>query len=169
MNVQEALQKRRSVRKFTDMPVSEADVALLLHAAMSGPSACNRCPWEFYVISNESVLSAMRKASRYTNIPSPMAIVVCASLKKALPGHYAAYWVQDCAAATENILLEAVELGLGAVWCGIHPQKKAAEAVADILTLGEDQVPLNIIFLGHPAETPPARDQFDEQCVHFVK
>lgn len=86
MNVQEALQKRRSVRKFTDMPVSEADVALLLHAAMSGPSACNRCPWEFYVISNEGVLSALRKASRYTNIPSPMAIVVCASLKRRSPG-----------------------------------------------------------------------------------
>lgn len=169
MELKEVLLKRRSVRKYTNEAVSEEAIQELLHAAMSGPSACNRRPWDFYVITNKEVLEALKGASKFTKITAPLAIVVCGNLKRALPVKMADYWIQDCSAATENILLRATDLGLGTVWCGIHPQKRAEKKVAEILGLNEKQIPLNIILLGHPAECPQARDQYEEECVHFVK
>jgi len=169
MEVNEALVKRRSIRKFTPEPVSEEDITKLLHAAMSGPSACNRTPWEFYVVTDESTLEKLRKAARYSKIKSPLAIVVCGNLSKSLPMQLSPFWIQDCSAATENILLEATELGLGTVWCGIHPMKKAETKVSEILSLSEKIVPLNIIYVGHPAENPDPRDQFDIKKVHYIK
>jgi nitroreductase len=81
----------------------------------------------------------------------------------------ASYWIQDCSAATENILLRVTDLGLGAVWCGIHPQKRAEKKVAELLDLKDKQIPLNIIFIGHPAVDAEARDQYEEKCVHYVR
>lgn len=122
MELKEALLKRRSVRKFTEEPVSDEMIEELLHAAMSGPSACNRKPWEFYVVKNEQVLEGLKTASKFSRFSAKLAIVVCGNLSRALPMHLADYWIQDCSAATENILLRATDLDLGAVWCGIHPQ-----------------------------------------------
>ena len=169
MEVKEALQKRRSVRKFTDAPVPEEAIDALLHAAMSGPSACNRTPWEFWVVTQEEALQALRGASRFSNHEAKLAIVVSGNLSRALPQQLAEYWIQDCSAATENILLQATELRLGAVWCGIYPQKRAQTKVAGILGMTEKQIPLNIIFIGYPAECPEPRDQYKESCVHWVK
>lgn len=169
MELKDALLRRRSVRKFTEEPVSEEMIEELLHAAMSGPSACNRKPWDFYVITKEEVLGKLKGASKFTKFDSKLAIVVCGNLLRALPLKMASYWIQDCSAATENILLRATDLGLGAVWCGIHPQKQSEKKVAEILGLGSTQIPLNIIFIGHPAEEPEARDQYEEKCVHYVK
>ena len=169
MELKEVLLKRRSVRKYTEEAVSEEMIQEMLHAAMSGPSACNKRPWDFYVVTNTEVLEQLKKASKFTKITAPLAIVVCGNLKKALPLKMAEYWIQDCSAATENILLQAVDLGLGAVWCGIYPQKRAEKKVSEILGLDEKQIPLNIILLGHPAEYPKARDQYEEECIHFVK
>lgn len=129
MEVKDALLRRRSVRKFTDEPVSEEQISELLHAAMSGPSACNKRPWEFYVITNGEVLEELRTASKFSGISAPLAIVVCGNLGRALPMQLADYWIQDCSAATENILLRATDLGLGTVWCGMHPQKRPEEKV----------------------------------------
>ena len=169
MELKEALLKRRSVRKFTEEPVSEEMIKELLHAAMSGPSACNRKPWDFYVITNAEVLEKLKGASKFTKFDSTLAIVVCGNLLRALPLKAAAFWIQDCSAATENILLRVTDLGLGAVWCGIHPQKQAEKKVAGILGLSATQIPLNIIFIGHPAEDAEARDQYEEKCVHYVR
>ena len=169
MEVKEALLKRRSVRKFTEEPVSEEHINELLHAAMSGPSACNKKPWEFYVISNKDTLKELQSASKFTKMQAPLAIVVCGNLSHALPMQMADYWIQDCSAATENILLRVTDLGLGAVWCGIHPQKRAEQKVAEILGLSKKEIPLNIILIGHPAEEPEARDQYDEKRVHWVR
>ena len=169
MEVKEALLKRRSVRKFTGEPVSEEMIEELLHSAMSGPSACNRRPWDFYVVTNEDVLEKLKGASKFTKFNAKLAIIVCGNLSRALPMQMAPYWIQDCSAATENILLRATDLGLGAVWCGIHPQKRAEKKVAEFLGLKANQIPLNIIFIGHPAEEPEARDQYEEKCVHYVK
>ena len=169
MEVKEALLKRRSVRKFTEEPVSEEHINELLHAAMSGPSACNKKPWEFYVISNKDTLKELQSASKFTKMQTPLAIVVCGNLSHALPMQMADYWIQDCSAATENILLRVTDLGLGAVWCGIHPQKRAEQKVAEILGLSKKEIPLNIILIGHPAEEPEARDQYDEKRVHWVR
>ena len=168
MELKEVLLKRRSVRKFTEEPVSKENIEALLHAAMSGPSACNKKPWEFYVITNEKKLEELKNASKFTKFSSKLAIVVCGNLSRALPMQMAEYWIQDCSAATENILLRATDLGLGAVWCGIHPQKRAVERVQQMLETGNKIVPLNIIFIGHPAEEPEARDQYEEKRVHYI-
>ena len=168
MELKEVLLKRRSIRKFTGEAVSKEYINELLHAAMSGPSACNKKPWEFYVVTNKEVLKKLQSASKFTKIEAPLAIVVCGNLSHALPVQLADYWIQDCSAATENILLRATDLGLGAVWCGVHPQKRAEKKVAELLKLSDKEIPLNIVFLGHPAEEPEARDQYDEKRVHFV-
>lgn len=169
MEVKEALLKRRSIRKFTDEPVSEEMIEELLHAAMSGPSACNKKPWEFYVITNAEMLEQLKSASKFTKFSSKLAFVVCGNLSKALPLKFAEYWIQDCSAATENILLRVTDLGLGAVWCGIHPQNRAEAKVRKIVRIPEKQIPLNIIFIGHPVQEQEARDQYDEKCVHYIK
>ena len=168
MELQEVLQRRRSIRKYTQEPVSKEDIDLLMHAAMSGPSACNKTPWEFYVITDEAVLEKLRNASRYSKIYAPLAIVVCGSLSRALPSQLAPYWIQDCSAATENILLSATDLGLGTVWCGIHPQKRAEEKVREALVLTEKQIPLNIIYVGHPDQVQEPRDQYKESYIHYI-
>ena len=169
MELKDALLKRRSVRKFTEEAVSEEMIQELLHAAMSGPSACNKKPWEFYVVTNPEKLEELKGASKFTKMNSKLAIIVCGNLSRALPMHFANYWIQDCSAATENILLRVTDLGLGAVWCGIHPQKKAEERVRTMLDIPKTQIPLNVIFIGHPAEEPEARDQYEEKCVHRIK
>lgn len=169
MELKEVLLKRRSIRKFTEEPVSEEVIEELLHAAMSGPSACNKKPWDFYVITNKEKLEELKKASKFTKISSPLAIVVCGNISKALPLHFADYWIQDCSAATENILLRVTDLGLGAVWCGIYPQKKSEERVRELLGISKKEIPLNLIFIGHPAENPVERDQYDEKNVHYIK
>ena len=123
MELKEVLLKRRSVRKFTAESVSDEMIEELLHAAMSGPSACNKKPWEFYVVTNEEKLEELKGASKFTKFSAKLAIIVCGNLSHALPMHLADYWIQDCSAAAENILLRVTDLGLGAVWCGIHPLK----------------------------------------------
>ncbi len=169
MELKEALLKRRSVRKFLDTPVSDEYIDELLHAAMSGPSACNKTPWEFYVIKNGEKLAEVKKASRFSRFDSPLAIVVCGNLSRSLPMQLAEYWIQDCSAATENILLRATDLGLGAVWCGAHPQVRVVKKIKEVLSLPEKHIPLGIIHIGYPAENPEPRDQYDEKRVHFIE
>ena len=169
MELKEVLLKRRSVRKFTDAPVTDEYIDELLHAAMSGPSACNRTPWEFYVVKNGEKLGKVKKASLFSRFNSPLVIVVCGDLSRALPLKLAEYWIQDCSAAIENILLRATDLGLGAVWCGVYPKAPAQEKVTKLLELDEKKIPLGILFIGHPAETPAPRDQYEADRVHFIR
>ena len=169
MELKEVLLKRRSVRKFTEQKVTKEEIDELLHAAMSGPSACNRTPWDFYVVTNSDKLDELRKTAMFTNMNAPLAVVVCGTLSRALPLKRKEYWIQDCSAATENILLRAVDLSLGAVWCGIHPQKSAVEKLQKTLNLPENCVPLNIIWIGHPAEDPEPRDQYNEKYIHIIE
>ena len=169
MELNEALKNRRSVRKFTEEGVDKEMIEQLLEAAMSGPSACNRTPWEFFVVTNEEKLNELRDASRFTKMNAPLAIVVCGNLSRALPLQLSDFWIQDCSAATENILLRATDLGLGAVWCGIHPQKKPTERVREILDIKEKWIPLNIIWIGHPNENPEPRIQYDPKRVHYIE
>ena len=169
MELKDVLLKRRSIRSFTDEFVDEQMIEELLIAAMSGPSACNRCPWEFFVITNKDTLALLKESSRFTKMNAPLAIVVCGNLSRALPVQLSAFWIQDCSAATENILLRATDLDLGAVWCGIHPQKRAEKRVKEILNLEDKLIPLNIIWIGHPAEAPDPRAQYDSKRVHYIK
>lgn len=168
MELKEVLLKRRSVRKFKEQKVEPEKIEELMHAAMSGPSACNKKPWEFYVVTNEDKLKELKGASMFTNHNAPLVICVVGDLRKSLPFSLSEYWIQDCSAATENILLRVTDLGLGAVWCGMHPQKDNVSKVKKILGLHEKEIPLNLIFIGYPAEEPEARDQYDEKRVHYI-
>ena len=169
MELKEALLKRRSVRKFTDEKVTDEQINELLHAAMSGPSACNKTPWEFYVIKNSEKLSAVKKASLFSRFNSSLVIVVAGNTSRALPAPITEFWIQDCSAAVENILLRATDLGLGSVWCGAYPQRRVEDNLQGVLGMPEDHVPFAIIHIGYPAETPEPRDQYDCERVHFVE
>ena len=161
MEVREALQKRRSIRKYTEDAVSKEQLDELLHAAMSGPSACNRTPWDFYVVTDPEVLKKLREAAKFSKITAPAAIVVCGNLSKALPMQYASYWIQDCSAATENILLAATELGLGTVWvCYFKPDVLRKE-----FTLPDNLEPINILVIGYSDEEPADRNRFEAQRI----
>ncbi len=169
MELNDVLLSRRSVRKFKKDKISDEIINELLIAAMSGPSACNKRPWEFYVVTNEEKLKELKTASRFSKFDAPLAIVVCGNLGRSLPLQFSSYWIQDCSAATENILLRVTDLGLGAVWCGAHPQVRVEEKIREILEISKKEIPLNIIFIGYPDETHEARSQFEEKRVHHIK
>ena len=168
MEVKDALLKRRSIRKYLDKEVSDEIIEELLHAAMSGPSACNRRPWIFYVIKDQNKLNELRKASRFSNMNAPLAIVVVGDLSRSLPLQLKDFWIQDCSAATENILLRATDLGLGSLWCGIYPQKRPVERVKKILGITNSDIPLNIIYIGYGDEEKESRDQYDKNRVKVI-
>ena len=168
MEVKDALLKRRSIRKYLDKEVSDEIIEELLHAAMSGPSACNRRPWIFYVIKDQDKLNELRKASRFSNMNAPLAIVVVGDLSRSLPLQLKDFWIQDCSAATENILLRATDLGLGSLWCGIYPQKRPVERVKDILGITNSDIPLNIIYIGYGDEENESRDQYEKNSVKVI-
>ena len=168
MEVKDALFKRRSIRKYLDKEVSDEMIEELLHAAMSGPSACNRRPWIFYVIKDQDKLNELRKASRFSNMNAPLAIVVVGDLSRSLPLQLKDFWIQDCSAATENILLRVTDLGLGSLWCGIYPQKRPVERVKKILGITNSDIPLNIIYIGYGDEEKESRDQYEKNRVKVI-
>ena len=169
MELKEVLLTRRSIRKFKADEVSDDLIEELLHAAMCAPSACNKQPWEFYVITNKDKIKELKGASMFTKYDSPLAIVVCGNLSKALPVQLAPYWIQDCSAATQNILLRVTDLGLGAVWCGVHPQKRVEDRVRKFLDLDEKIIPLNIIFIGYKDQEVPPKEKYNEKKNQYIK
>ena len=161
---------RRSIRKYTDEEVSEENIDLLLQYAMSGPSACNKKPWKFYVITNKDVLSKLRKVSLFSNMNAPCAIIVCGDENKAIIKNLSTFWIQDCSAAIENILLGAESLGLGSCWIGIYPQERVVTRMKKILEINDEKIiPLGMIYVGHKGETREPRTQYDENNVIYIK
>ena len=169
MELHEAMLKRRSIRKYTKEKVSKEDIETLLKYAMSGPSACNRCPWEFYVISNEEVIKEFYTSFRPMRIEAPLAIVVCGNMNETLKDDLSSYWIQDCSAAVENILLGAVSLNLGTVWCGITPQADKVQKTKEILSLDDHIIPLGLVYVGHPDIEQEPRTQYKEEKVHYIE
>jgi len=153
---------RRSIRRFTPEKVSEAQIKLLLEAAMAAPTAMNTKPWHFVVIDDHDKLAELRKTLPFGKMDAPLAISICGDMQPIKRAVLERFWVQDCSAATENLLLAANALGLGAVWCGVHPIKTLENGVSSVLNLPKLVFPLNVIFVGHPAEEKPARTQFDQ-------
>jgi nitroreductase len=167
MELKEVLLKRRSVRSFTDQTVSDEEIDCLLHAAMSGPSAMNFRPWEFYVIKDPVKIAELNKVG-FAKYKSPLMIVVAGNSLRFIP-FSSQLWVEDTSAAAENILLTATDLGLGAVWCGVYPVKHEIKQVRKILGLPKHIIPLNIMIIGHPSgETPNPRDQYNDKFVHKI-
>jgi nitroreductase len=161
----DTIRNRRSIRKYTAQPVPQELVTRLLEAAMSAPSAGNEQPWEFIVITDREVLQAITKVHPYSQMlkEAPLAIVVCGNLKRE---KYPGFWVEDCSAATENILLEAENIGLGGVWLGVYPHDERVKGLAELLGLPSSVVPLSIVALGYPAEKKPPAERFDPSRVH---
>ena len=152
---------RRSIRRFTGEKVSEIHIKLLLQAAMAAPTAMNMQPWHFVVIDDPGKLADLRSILPFGKMQAPLAISVCGNLRSAKKLVTERYWVQDCSAATENLLLAANALGLGAVWCGVHPINRIESAISSSLNLPTHVIPLNVVFIGHPSEKKLARTQYD--------
>jgi nitroreductase len=163
MDALETLFTRRSIRKYTDEPVSAEHIKTLLEAGMNAPSANNRQPWHFIVVDERDRLDAIMEVHPYSKMlaQAPLAIVVCADITVSKR-----YWQQDCAAATENILLAARALGLGSVWLGVYPKEARVEGVTEIFNLPEQIRPLCVIAVGHPAVEAKRVERYDSSKVH---
>ena len=169
MDTREAILNRRSVRKFSDEKIKEELILQLVEAGYNAPSACNRKPFCMYVVTNEEKLNELNKSGKFTNMPSPLAIVVCGDLNKALPLSFSEYWVQDASAVTENILIMATSLGLSTCWNGVYPQKNVVKKIQDILNLDEKIIPLALIHIGYGLEEKKPNNGFDNNVVFFIK
>lgn len=167
MKAMEALFSRRSIRKYTTAPVSEQALQEILEAAMSAPSAGNQQPWHFVVINNRKLLDQVPDFHPHSLMckESPVAILVCGD--PALEKHVG-YWVQDCSAATENLLLSIHALGLGGVWVGVYPRQERVTGFRKLLSIPEHVIPFALIPIGHPAEQKPVRpDRYNEARIHI--
>jgi nitroreductase len=160
---------RRSVRRFEERTLGPDEITQLLQAAMAAPSASNRRPWEFVVLTDEERLRQLRQRLPFGRYRAPVAIIVCGNLRRAYPWPARDFWIEDCSAATENILLCATGLGLGSVWIGVYPLKPLVGAISRLLGLPKHIVPLGVVYVGYPAETPAPRSQYDESRVHWQR
>ena len=165
MELFEALHTRRSIRAFTDQPISEADLETILRAAMDAPSAVNAQPWHFVVITDRAMLDAIPDIHPHAAMcrTAQAAIVSVAeiALEKA-PGN----WMVDCSAAVENLLLAARGLGIGSVWCGLYPRQERMAPMAALLKLPEGFLPHALVPLGYPAQEFKRVERFKPERIH---
>jgi nitroreductase len=161
----QAILTRRSIRKYTPEPVPDSLIAEVLAAAMSAPSAGNQQPWQFVVIADRRLREEIPTFHPYAQMvpDAPVAVVVCGDLHLE---SYKGYWVQDCSAATQNILLAAHARGLGAVWVGIYPKEERVQRLQKLLGLPAHVIPLALIPMGFPAERVPPEERFHPSRVH---
>lgn len=162
-----AILSRRSMRKFTDEPVSQEALDQLLQAAMSAPSAMNSQPWEFVVVSEPERLAKLRVVLPFGKFKAPAAIIVCGSPRAAKNPSGLMFWVQDCTAAAENILIAATDLGLGSCWIGIHPIPMIGKLVKNAFKLPLGVIPLCAIYLGHPQFIKEPKPKYDPDRIHW--
>ncbi|MFH0884262.1 MAG: nitroreductase family protein [Candidatus Micrarchaeota archaeon] len=167
MDALEAIYTRKSVRKFEDKEVPEELVRKILKAGMSAPSAGNAQPWQFIIISERNALAEIPGVSPYAECvaKAPLAILVCGDKK--LEKHKD-YWVQDCSAASQNMLLAAHALGLGAVWTGAYPMETTMEGFRVLLKIPEHIVPFSLIVIGYPAEGMH-KEKYIGERIHYDK
>ena len=164
----ELIEKRHSIRKYRgDKSVTKEQLKLLLEAAMFAPSACNSRPWEFIAITKREILDEIARIHPFAAMcaTATAAIVVTAIPQEGKPE---GYFPQDCAAATQNILLEAAAMGLGSCWCGVYPKTDRIAEIRALLRIPEPKIPFNVIALGTPDETPVSRGFFDESKVTYI-
>ena len=160
--------RRVSVRIYEDTPVSDDQIAALLHAAMSAPSAVNRQPWEFIVVDDRKLLVQLADALPYAKMTAraPLAIVVCGNEERFLDGVDSTLWEQDLSAAAENILLAAHAIGLGGVWTCLYPHDDRIAPVRKILNLPDHLIPFNLITIGYPEKEHAPMEKWHPDRVH---
>lgn len=159
---------RSSVRSYTSQKVEDELVEKLLRAGLAAPTAGNRQPWELIVVREREILDAFPAIipGAHMAAKAQLAIVVAGSPAKALLPEY---WVQDCSAVTENILLAAHGFGLGAVWCGAYPDNEAKRvaAISELLNIPDGTYALSIIVIGYPDSEPVIKDKWDAAKIHY--
>jgi nitroreductase len=168
MDALDAIMSRRSIRRYSDEPVTPVQIETVLRAAQAAPSANNQQPWRFIVLTERDTLAAAAATSPYARMLTDAAfgIVVCGDthdLKS--PG----MWQQDCAAAVENALLAAHAIGLGGVWLGYYPKMERVELLKELLGIPDSVEPMAILSIGHPAEQKPPSDRYDPSFVHYER
>lgn len=167
----EVIFQRKSVRNYTEKPVDRATLETLMRAGMAAPSARNLQPWAFVAVTDRAVLNQMAEGLPYAKMleKAPAAIVVCGNLQKAATDVDTNFWVQDCSAAAQNILLAAEAMGLGAVWTAAFPYQERIDVVVKALNLPENVIPLNVIPVGYPAGTDKPKDKYKPENIHWEK
>lgn len=160
--VLENIFQRKSVRDYTSQPVEEEKINTLLKAAMAAPSGKDRRPWEFVVITERAILDSMAIELNNAKMlaKAPLAIVVCGDTT------VSSYWYLDCATASQNILLAAEALGLGAVWTASYPYTDRMEVARHYARLPENVLPLCVIPIGYPSGDTQPKDKFNEAKIH---
>jgi nitroreductase len=166
METLDAIKTRRSIRKFKPQLISREIILKLLEGAMFAPSAGNEQPWQFVVLDDRKILDEVPRICSTASMcrHSATAVLVCgdATLEK-----YPGFWVQDCSAAVENLLLAAHDLGLGAVWAGVYPLNNRVEAFRRLLALPPEITPFALVALGYPDEAPASPERYKEERVHY--
>ncbi|MDD2365054.1 MAG: nitroreductase family protein [Desulfuromonadaceae bacterium] len=150
MDTVDAIISRRSVRLFLDRNVEYEKIETVLKAAMYAPSAVNEQPWHFLVINDRKLFPAIMKFHPYASMlkTAPLAILVCGDLEKEVA---AGNWVLDCSCASQNILLAAHSIGLGAVWAGVYPEEERMNSFSSLFRLPENVIPFALIVIGYSA------------------
>jgi len=168
MEAIKAIMTRRSVRSYSGEKVARAQITKLLKAAMNAPSACNQQDWQFLVITGRNIMTEITRIHPYARMlkKASCAIVVCGDPKSEI---CKGYWVQDCSAATQNILLAAHSLGLGAVWLGVYPREQRAKDVRKLLGIPSTIIPFCIVSVGHPAKKTKPAMRYNPRKVHYEK
>jgi nitroreductase len=164
MNTLDTIHTRRSIRKYEDRPLSAEVVQKLLAAAMQAPSARNQQPWQFVVIDERPLLGQIGQMLSNARMAqqAPLAILICGDLhEETSPG----YWVVDCAAAAENMLLAAHALGLGAVWTGVYPREERMATLSQLIGVPSHVIPHSLIVVGYAAEEVPPQDRYRPERV----
>ena len=165
MELLEAIHTRRSIRQYEDQPVPEEMVRTVLEAAMMAPSAGNVQPWQFVVVDDREIMVRIKDTHPYVGMAAqaPLGILVCGDLRLE---KYAGFWVQDCSAAMQNLLLAAHGLGLGAVWTGIHPVEERVARFRAIFNLPTPVVPLGFAVIGWPVKPGKRKVRYKPERVH---
>lgn len=165
----ETIHSRKSVRTFTNQAVSQDTLTTLVKAGMAAPSGKDVRPWEFIILTNREKLNALADTLPYAKMlaHAPAAIIVCGNNDTANGGSF--YWYLDCSAATQNILLAAESMGLGATWTAAYPYEERMAPVATILELPAHIKPLNVIPIGYPRGEQKAKNKFNPDKIHLDK
>lgn len=165
MDALKAIKTRRSIREYSSEKVDESHILEILEAAMCAPSAGNQQPWHFVVVDDRKILDEIHEVHPYSSMLKQVsvAVVVCGDTKAE---KFKGFWVQDCSAAVENMLIAANAKGLGAVWLGVYPREERVKGIQRILSLPEYVIPLAVVPLGYPLKKPPQIDRFNRSRIH---
>ena len=161
-----AIRTRRSIRNFFNKEIPKEQITKILEAAMYAPSARNTQPWHFIVINRRQILDKLPHVHPYAEMcyEAGAAILVCGDTEiERLEGYIAV----NCAAATQNILLAAHDLGLGAVWLGVYPRKERMESLSRLFNLPQNIIPISLVALGYPKEQINTPERFNQKKIHY--